>query len=645
MFNMVIGKIGEHKTVNFAVNELRKYLKLMDNDAVIDVRLYDDFDSDVSGMLWVGESPSFKDLLPAVDDPVLDDGIVIKVKNFSGIITGNNLRSVLIAVYRFLTELGVRFVRPGDDGEIIPKHKLSFCDVDICEAPDYRHRTICIEGAVSQTHVRDMIDWVPKVGMNGYFFQFIHPHNNFNRWYSHMGNEYLKPVPYTYEDSARVHEQLISEVTERSLLHHAMGHQWTRMALGIKGNPWEPDSELPEDKLKYIALRGGRREFFHDTLRYTQLCYSDPEVQQMMAEAAVSYIKEHGNIDLLHFWLADSMNNFCECEECAKRLPSDYYVEILNKLDAMLTAENLDTKIVFLSYNELQYAPETARLNNPDRFTLMLAPRRSYSQSFKEVDINNLPELPPYVRNKMPKKGTTETSIRILKNWQQVADCDSFVFEYHLYADHYKDLGYHKVAKMIFDDMQSLEHIGLNGMVSCQLSRVGFPTALPNYAMAKALWNKNCSFEEVEKEYYSAAFGEKGEAVREYLTAISNYIPPEFLRGDMPQWSAKDFCDSALKAVELIQSFRQVISEALENETDLNVRKSWYYLSVHSVYAENCALGWYYGYSGNKEEAQKHIDTAVDYIRRNEESIHWVYDVFKGSSVIEVVGNFDDALF
>ena len=54
-----------------------------------------------------------------------DKGIkLIDVKNGAGVITGANNRAVLIAVYRFLRELGCRWLRPGAENEVIPKKKL-----------------------------------------------------------------------------------------------------------------------------------------------------------------------------------------------------------------------------------------------------------------------------------------------------------------------------------------------------------------------------------------------------------------------------------------------------------------------------------------------------------------------------------------
>ena len=102
----------------------------------------------------------------------------------------------------------------------------------------------------------------------------------------------------------------------------------------------------------------------------------------------------------MHFWLADGSNNHCECELCRDTRPSDFYVQMLNELDEMLTARGLKTRIVFLIYVDLLWPPEQEKIANPDRFILMFAPiTRTYSEPSRWT--GTLPELPPFERNKL----------------------------------------------------------------------------------------------------------------------------------------------------------------------------------------------------------------------------------------------------
>ncbi len=174
---LILAQIGDNKTVNFAVRELVRLIKIMDDSVVLDIRKYKEKDLAVKNALWVGLDGS-------VEASQKNDSIYIKVENGVGVISGANERSVLMAVYRFAYELGCRFLYPGKDGEKIPKRKLNYSDLkaEVNEAPSYNHRAICIEGAVGYEQVLNTIDWLPKVGMSGFFTQFFTPGSFFRNY-------------------------------------------------------------------------------------------------------------------------------------------------------------------------------------------------------------------------------------------------------------------------------------------------------------------------------------------------------------------------------------------------------------------------------------------------------------------------------
>lgn len=125
------------------------------------------------------------------------------------------LCSTLLAVYRYLHELGCRWVWPGADGEFIPHVDLAQTRVEVSEAASYRHRGICIEGAVSYEHVRDVIEWLPKVGFNAYFIQFREGFTFFDRWYSRKNNPLKGPEPFSVEQARSYVSQLADEIKKR----------------------------------------------------------------------------------------------------------------------------------------------------------------------------------------------------------------------------------------------------------------------------------------------------------------------------------------------------------------------------------------------------------------------------------------------
>ncbi|NLC67502.1 MAG: DUF4838 domain-containing protein, partial [Clostridiaceae bacterium] len=139
---------------------------------------------------------------------------------------------------------------------------------------------------------------------------------------------------------------------------------------------------------------------------------------------------------------------------------------MLNDLDEILSEKGLKTKIVFLIYVDLLWAPEIEKIKNPGRFILMFAPiTRTYSKSF-EAD-GDLPETPPYERNKLRFPYDVKENLAFLKSWERVFKGDSFDFDYHFLGDHYRDPGYYSIVKVLSQDIKNLGKIGLNGFVSC----------------------------------------------------------------------------------------------------------------------------------------------------------------------------------
>lgn len=523
---LILAQIGDNKTIRLAVKELCRLIKTMDDRVVLDVRKYASKIPSVNNALWVGLDGSVE-----LSDA---DRIYVSLQNGAGIISGSNERSVLMAAYRFMKELGCRYLYPGKEGEKIPKRRLDYCDfsAEVNETPSNAFRGICIEGDVGYEHVLNTIKWLPKVGMREFFTQFFTPGSFFRSYYEKFSEQGLKNE-MSNEDIDALVSSLTDEIEERGLIYHAVGHGWNCRPFGLDDSGWEIfEGEIDENTRGILAKIKGKREFYGGRPKNTQLCYSNPLVREKITDSIKDYCANNKKVDYLHFWLADEALNHCECEECVKKTPTDFYVDMLNLLDEKLTKAGIATKIVFLIYTDLLFAPEKSVIKNPDRFTLMFAPiNRWYTQSYADVDLENLPELPVYERNKEFPRHHDALNVAYLKEWQKAFKGDSFVFDYHLMWHHHSDPGYYNIARFLHRDMTALGRIGLDGMISCQLLRSAFPTGLPQYAMAAGLWNKDSRFEDIEKEYFSAAFGEGGRKVRDYLREISDLFAKIFSRG------------------------------------------------------------------------------------------------------------------
>lgn len=469
------------------------------------------------------------DLAP-VAEPELDDAVRIDVKEGAGFIAGTNPRAVLLGVYRFLQAVGCRFIRPKEEGEVIPHLTVGQLTVSLQETASFRHRGVVIEGADSVENVLDYIEWLPKAGYNGFFTQFMDLSCFFKRWYSHEENPYLAEEPYTDELSKEYEAKIWREIARRGLQHHAMGHGWTTEPLGIEGRGWdEVTLDISPENRELLALVNGERGLFENIAAGTNLCYSNPKARRIVCDYTVQYLKNHPGVKYLHFWLADSIHSFCECENCRKKTPADWYLTLLNELDERLTAENIRTRVVFLTYLDLLFPPKTEQLKNKDRFVLMFAPiSRPFSQSLADFKAEGEPE--EYVLNETPIPRTIEKNLACLKAWQDYLGkgYDSFDFDYYLGRAHYGDPGYCAIAKIIDKDIDNLPNLGLNGILSCQELRVSYPTGLPNYLMGLKLWNSSLTYDEIAEEYFTAAYGEKATDVRSLLEEVSDSFNIDF---------------------------------------------------------------------------------------------------------------------
>ena len=461
-----------------------------------------------------------------------NDRYYICIKEGSGYIEGANEVSTLIASYAFLQELGFRYPSPIATYKPEPVSD-SFKSVSIIKQSEasYKHRGIVLEGGNRLENVIDMIKWMPKMGMNSFFIQFKVPYIFFSAWYTHMNNNLFQPEQFDKMRSIRMGHTIEEALKERGMHIHAVGHGWSCEAVGLDGFGWE---KVPEKIAKPIrnrlAMINGKRCLYHGIPINTNLCYAQQENIDAMVNQIVKFAKEHENIDILHVWLADENNNICECEQCKKTIPADQYIKILNIVDAELTKQNLNTKICMLIYNDLLSAPQKERINNKSRFLLMFAPiARTFESGFK--DIKNIEEPKPYSRNKNILPVKIEENIAYLKAWKKVFTGDSFDFDYHLGRAHYGDPGYMKISKIISNDIKELENLGLNGLMSCQEIRCAFPTFLPNYTMAKTLWNKDIEFTDVVNEYFIAEYGCLGIELSRILTLISNCFNMDFWNG------------------------------------------------------------------------------------------------------------------
>lgn len=562
-----------HPTVIFAQDELRRYWLQMDPASKVDIEI-----------LPMPEAMR-KKLLQGKNEE-LCDAFAADIRVGKGVLYAISPRSALLGVYQLLRHAGCRFVRPGKDGEFIPCRSLANFKYRRQLCSRYFHRGITIEGAVSVQNVLDIVDWAPKVGYNAYFIQFMDGYQFFDRWYSHEGNPILGAEGLTREECKKYQQLIIQQIKKRSMMLHGVGHGWTSAAVGIDAGGWYEvgNDSISDEQRSMLAEIDGERKFYTGKPLNTQLCYSNTDATDSMIREIVAYAQANPQVDYLHIWLADDFNNFCECDACRKHMPADLYVRMLNSLDEELSKRNLNTKIVFIAYYELLWPPVKERIHNEPRFTLMFAPMfRSYTQSYKESELPA--SLPEYDRNHVTYPRDNGLHLSFLQEWKKVFSGDCFSFEYHLMWDQYRDVGQYELARILFEDISVLDQHGLNGIMSCQLNRCAFPTAFPNYMMGHALLDENTTFEQIENEYLSGAFGEYADTVGNYLKEIGKCFSFRYLAD---QIAVSDEIIANLKKVPACTKglLDQIV---VADDADLSVQESWHILRNYALIYERVA--------------------------------------------------------
>ena len=619
-----IYKINDSTVVDFAAEELKKYMRMMMpecGEIVIKRQL------DATEGFRLGLMSDFGLDTSEAEDVELDDIIHIDTTADGGIIAGSNPRSVLLAVYRYLQENGCRWLYPGIDGEFIPTqdvkptyyHKMADC----------RHRGQCNEGAEFQQNMMETIDFTPKIGLNVYMLEFTNP-NYYAHYYDRTSNpareaEYLSP-----ETRLQWKRQCEAEIAKRGLQFHDMGHGWTCEPFGIEAveNP-----DVPEDMVQYLALCDGKRGLYRNMHPYnTNFCMSNPDARKIVVDNIVNYSRIHTNVDYLHVWLADSWNNHCECDECKKKTPSDWYVILMNELDEALTAAGLPTRIVFICYVDTSWPPQTEAIKNPKRFSLLVAPiSRDYTFSARE-DVSDV-TYPPYKRNENVLFPDVNQYIKVGKEWQDICGVRAFLYEYHFYIFQFHDLSTLAFAKVVYDDIINYKKNGLNGLVNDCSQRSFWPNGFAFYLYGQVQFDTSIKFEDILEDYFSHAYGEDWREVLAIFEKLREAVPHKYLSRKMsynPNIS-KVYNPSVAEGLRSVPTITKEALPFIEAHRKMPYRLqvlSYKLLRYYMEYCDGIANCFAMKCFGAGEEAKKAFDKFLAEFGKYEKEIETYYDQY-----------------
>ena len=583
-----IYKVTSSPVVDFAAEELKKYLRMMmPRCGEIEVERR----SDAKTGFRLGLMSDFGLDVSEAKDIDLDDIIHIDTDCEGGIIAGSNPRSVLLAAYRYLTINGCRWLFPGIDGEQIPIKDIE--PVSYHKMADCRYRGQCNEGAEFQPNMMEAIDFTPKIGMNIFMQEFDNPKVYYDNYYNHAYNTANRePEPINADIALQWTRQCEAEITKRGLEYHDMGHGWTVDSFGIDSSDgWvrHYDMEMSDKTRSYLAEVGGVRGLYGGIPINTNFCMSNAEARALVVKHVCDYADKARNVDYLHVWLSDNYNNHCECAECQKKTASDWYVILMNEIDAELSARGLKTRIVFICYYDTIFPPVTERLNDPERFTVLLAAiTRKYTEPHNpESEKVGVRE---YVRNKVTLPTSVDEYVEYANAWREWCSVSVMVYEYHFWVNqHYEPTGL-KYARIIYDDIRGYHRSRINGTIEDGSQRSFFPNGFCFYVYAQTLFDTSVDFEALKEDYFSHAYGEEWRDVVGLFERLGEALDHKYLAGELSvdKNRGKYYCPAMAGKLREVKKITAEFAPFVKEHKNMPLRSQTVMYRILARYLEYC---------------------------------------------------------
>jgi len=635
---------SKNETVAYAAEELKKYIEMMDSSAAVTVE-----EGDISSEngIKLGLLEDFGLSTDGVEDVMLDDITDIKIENGKGYIAGSNVRSILLGVYEYLKSAGCMWPRPGKDGEYIPKYDILNHSFVKRHKASLRNRCQMIEGALKHEFLLDTIEWMPKSGYNIFYMQFVYPYNYYLRWYKHLGSTVAKPEEITYEQIEECIHEAEKLIRKCGMLLRSMGHGYLFEPYGVRY--YGPTTstgikyEIPEQYKKYVAQVKGKRDVYGNSINFTQLCLSNPQVRKDCAEYLVSFAKKR-KPDMIHVGLADAVGNFCECEECRKKMPSDWSVMLVNEVQDAFDREGIDVRLSFSRYVNTLWAPKYEKFKHPEKLTTGMGLSRSYERPLPK-EIEKVP-VPEFKLNDPKSPSGMEVAFAFHEEWKKVYNGGFTTTTYDNYSGHYADPGLQLLSKRTAQDIKTLtEHYpGFLGITSCQTQRFGFPTALPVALMGEMLTDHTIDYDEYTEKYFRASFGDDWKMAHTYLEKITELFNPARLviggsiaaldtgtgafKYDASSYIGNPDAQADFKAiVPVVDEFMATVEKNMNLENPCH-KKSWELLSYHGTYCKKLAAFYLAVSELDKERIDKTYGELMNWLWESEEVIGQFLDIY-----------------
>ncbi len=465
----------------FAAEELKKYLDQMSAS---------DFEivTETSGRaILVTTVQSLSRIDPRVNISAMgDDEFGIFMRGQKLLLTGGSDRSLLYAVYEFLTVVGCLWLAPDFDffegkSRMIPAvRELRYShSSDRTEKPVLKYRKLYIEEGLTHhaENLKTLIDWMPKARYN------------------------ILVAPLDYEGKGRVcwdnwRDSLIPELEKRSIHVEVGGHGYQNFL-----NAGMDNGRLFREHPEWFGLG-------HDGERKTNprmvFCTSNMRAVKFLHANLLDYLKKHPEIDIFDFWPPDS-ETWCECEKCSSMgTPSDRHALLVSQTARYLRKKIPGVKLECIAYHRYVEPPQGKM---PDSNVLI-----------DFCPINQSFEFQIYEEG----SGNNRMYRNHLLSWLKRFGGDISIYSY------YRKYAWRSLPVMIPHYMQNdllfYSSCGVRGVSVYSEPGDWFTYGLNHYVLARLAWNPETDVDKLITDYCSVLFGTEANLAVSVLAGLEDIV-------------------------------------------------------------------------------------------------------------------------
>ncbi|MGB7160468.1 MAG: DUF4838 domain-containing protein [Tepidisphaeraceae bacterium] len=261
------------------------------------------------------------------------------------VVHGASGRGLLFGTYQLLDALGCRFLAPQYDhykgaAEVIPQARMLTIKEwpNLWISPKLTYRKLYIEEGIShdERNLRQMIEWMPKVGYN------------------------VLVCPLDYGNKGRVkwdnwREALTPELQKRGITIEVGGHGYENF-LNAETDGGKHFAEHPE----WFGAdeKGTRRKAKHFVF-----CTSNADAVAFVTTNFLAYVEKRPEIQIFDFWPPDGAR-WCACDGCAKLGdPPERQAKLVSHVWREVAKVRPDLKMEAIAYSKLIEPPKTEKID------------------------------------------------------------------------------------------------------------------------------------------------------------------------------------------------------------------------------------------------------------------------------------------